>query len=311
VTLLTAIGENSHQAPIAKNCAFVTGFGSVVNRYCLWQDKALPFTLAHPAIVLPLRRTGLVFSALIIGSLTPDFPYYLYVSKEISWGHTPKGILLFCLPVGLAALWLFHSLVKRPLVALAPEFVRIRVGEPDLAFRFGPISQFVLIVVSLLTGSISHVLWDGFTHDHGFFVKHWAVLSMPVETYRVMPLWRALQQGCSVAGIGLVVLVTTWWWYRKPALPDPVHAEMTPRLRWFVGSVMVLLAMLVGVAVGISVYSGHQWKMSLIKGVIATISAAGTEIILFSIVWRWDRAQRSREKPRDREAERLEITTER
>jgi len=61
----------------------------------------LPFTLAHPAAVLPLRRTGLVFSALVVGSMAPDFPYFLSVSDAIRWGHSTRGVFLFCLPFGL------------------------------------------------------------------------------------------------------------------------------------------------------------------------------------------------------------------
>jgi hypothetical protein len=37
----------------------------------------LPFTGSHPAAVLPLLRTPLPASALVIGSLTPDLPYYV------------------------------------------------------------------------------------------------------------------------------------------------------------------------------------------------------------------------------------------
>ncbi|MGZ4814737.1 MAG: DUF4184 family protein, partial [Terriglobales bacterium] len=248
----------------------------------------MPFTLAHPAIVLPLRRTGLVFSALVIGSLTPDFPYFLFVSNEIRWGHSSRGIFLFCLPIGIAILWLFHHLLKRPLVALAPEFGRRRIAESDLQFRFGPLQRFAWILVSLLIGIISHILWDGFTHDHGYFVKHWPLLSIPVETYRVMPLWRALQQGFSLLGVAVVAVVTMWWWYRKPVLAEPVRSEMTPRLRWFVIAIMVLLACMVGTAVGLNSHFGHQWKMSLIKGVIVTMSTAGAELLLFSLVWLWN-----------------------
>ncbi|MSQ59664.1 MAG: DUF4184 family protein [Betaproteobacteria bacterium] len=40
----------------------------------------MPFTIAHPAAALPLLRPlrGFgVLSALVIGSMTPDFPYFL------------------------------------------------------------------------------------------------------------------------------------------------------------------------------------------------------------------------------------------
>src|SRR5581483_12465816 len=50
----------------------------------------VPFTLAHPAAVLPLRRRGLVFSALVVGSMAPDFEYFFGLKRPIS--HTMPGI---------------------------------------------------------------------------------------------------------------------------------------------------------------------------------------------------------------------------
>jgi hypothetical protein len=40
----------------------------------------MPFTLAHPAIVVPLALQRLILSALIIGSMTPDLEYFIRLS---------------------------------------------------------------------------------------------------------------------------------------------------------------------------------------------------------------------------------------
>ncbi|MGH8296134.1 MAG: DUF4184 family protein, partial [Steroidobacteraceae bacterium] len=51
----------------------------------------MPFTLAHPAAVLPLRRAPLLRTVpLIIGSMTPDVPYFLpwRIAKYIPQGAT-------------------------------------------------------------------------------------------------------------------------------------------------------------------------------------------------------------------------------
>jgi len=37
----------------------------------------MPFTLAHPAAVLPLFRGPLVPAALVVGAVAPDLPYFL------------------------------------------------------------------------------------------------------------------------------------------------------------------------------------------------------------------------------------------
>lgn len=41
----------------------------------------MPFTLSHPAAVIPLSRVKwLVPSAVLMGSMAPDFPYFLALS---------------------------------------------------------------------------------------------------------------------------------------------------------------------------------------------------------------------------------------
>lgn len=51
----------------------------------------MPFTLAHPAVVLPLRHRLLHQEALIIGSMSPDFLYFLYGQASQSFGHRFDG----------------------------------------------------------------------------------------------------------------------------------------------------------------------------------------------------------------------------
>jgi hypothetical protein len=47
----------------------------------------VPFTPSHAAAVLPFLRTPLTASALVIGSITPDLPFYLPV--EFRGRRTP------------------------------------------------------------------------------------------------------------------------------------------------------------------------------------------------------------------------------
>ena len=87
----------------------------------------MPLTLAHAAAAYPLRRTRLVLSALIIGTFTPDLEFFLRFAPKGPFGHSPRGLFLFCLPVGFVVFWLFHAVVKEPLAALMPRAVRQRV----------------------------------------------------------------------------------------------------------------------------------------------------------------------------------------
>lgn len=78
----------------------------------------MPFTLAHPAAVLPLhrrlrRRASL--SALVVGSITPDLAYFLPLGVSGSQSHSALGLLVFCLPVGMLA-WGVYLMVLRPFI---------------------------------------------------------------------------------------------------------------------------------------------------------------------------------------------------
>jgi hypothetical protein len=70
----------------------------------------MPFTPAHPAIVLPLIRSR-YFSAtgLIIGSLSPDFEYFFKMSVDSIYSHSKVGLFYFDLPVTIVLALLFQS----------------------------------------------------------------------------------------------------------------------------------------------------------------------------------------------------------
>ncbi len=186
-------------------------------------------------------------------------------------------------------------MVKCPMASLAPEFVRQRISAEELQFRFLPISQFVAIVVSLLLGSSIHIVWDGFTHENGYFVKHWASLRHPVMLWKMLPLWKALQFGCSVAGVAAVALVMMIWWWKKPTVADPVVSEINPQLRLLINGIVFLLAGMVGIAIGFHARYDHSWKWCVVNSVVAAVSVCGAELLLFSVAWRWSRLRGSPE----------------
>jgi hypothetical protein len=53
----------------------------------------MPFTLVHPIVTIPIRKYGFPLSALIIGSMTPDFNYFIF--PKLSVGHTLLGQFYF------------------------------------------------------------------------------------------------------------------------------------------------------------------------------------------------------------------------
>jgi len=239
--------------------------------------------------------------------MAPDFPDFVFVDDPNHWFHSTAGVLLFCLPAGLLVLWLYHTVAKRPLLDVAPDFFRVRISEADLSFRFAPASRLMLIVASLLIGSVSHVLWDSFTHPYGYFVRHWPFLSVPVMTYRLMPLCRALQLGCSVAAVVIIAGAALWWFCRRSVVKKPMTSRLTPGLRRLIPLLVFFVAAGIGYFYGFIHNHGEGWKYSLVDMTIAAMSMGCGEILLFSGAWHiWRRRQNS--EPAEMQARSAKIT---
>lgn len=181
----------------------------------------MPNPIAHPAVSIPFTKVGLVFSALVIGSITPDFGYLVHlVSFQISnFSHTALGLILFDLPAGLILLWLFHTILKWPMLSLLPESLQRRLIKHAQGFSFGPRKRFGLLLLSLLVGSLTHVIWDSFTHDYGLTVEQFALLRIPIGS---MPLYTILQYLSSILGVGILL----YWFIRW--LPTASQSDQLP-----------------------------------------------------------------------------------
>src|SRR3954463_4591962 len=83
----------------------------------------VPFTGSHPAAILPFLRTPLPASALVIGSMAPDLPYYLPFQPGL-YTHTPQAIVTTDVLLGALAWGLWLGLLAEPALAAAPRALR-------------------------------------------------------------------------------------------------------------------------------------------------------------------------------------------
>ena len=87
----------------------------------------MPFTPAHTAIILPLLRFDNRYvssTALIIGSMAPDFEYFLKFSVDSKFSHTWSGVLYFDIPVVIFLALIFHGVVKNNLIHNLPRWLQ-------------------------------------------------------------------------------------------------------------------------------------------------------------------------------------------
>ncbi len=247
----------------------------------------MPFTLAHPVAVVPLARhlgrLG-VFSALVIGSLTPDLPYFVPLGAWGATSHTFLGLLLFDLPAGLAAYALFYFVLKQPLRNLLPARVQARLGTPQ------KLPAPAAVAISVAVGAATHLGWDSFTHNSG-----WVVGSVPslrqslfaVGDYTVF-VYQVLQHGSTV----VAALLLAWWfllWFRTTAPAPAVQPEIpfTPRL-FITAAILISAAGPAVIAAAASL--DPELTVSAIR--VATgraartgLSAMGAAILVFSLAW--------------------------
>ncbi len=180
----------------------------------------MPFTPSHVAAVLPLARAPLDASALVIGSMAPDVPYYApgLVGADVT--HSPLGVVGVDVLLGLAGVVLWHGLLARPALACAPPGVRGRVGGGAVAgvrTRLGSLPRAALVVASLVLGSATHVAWDAFTH-----AGRWGTGVVPwlAQVHGPLPGYVWAQHASTVVGAGVVVAWLAAWWRHTPDTRD-------------------------------------------------------------------------------------------
>lgn len=218
----------------------------------------MPFTLSHAAAVLPaVRRTGrargpLVASALVLGSFAPDTFYFTdaVVEGVMSYGtftHSLPGVLTAdaALTAALVACWL---LLREPLIALLPRAWRGRVhafvrGEHWRGRQL--LSLALWFYLSAVVGSLTHVVWDSFTH-----LDRWGTNALPELGEPLafgLPLYSYLQYGTSAIAACALLWFTATALRRLP--PSPVPASVPVLTRAEIGCALALLVVCVAAGV--------------------------------------------------------------
>jgi hypothetical protein len=132
----------------------------------------MPFTFSHAAVILPLnyfRPKWFSFTGLIIGSMAPDFLYFIKMDGNEDFGHTLTGIFLFDLPFSFLLAIAFHRWVRNPFLVHLPAPLNRRYPG-YLAFDFtGSLQRsWSVFAFSAILGAVSHLAWDNFCSPRGW-----------------------------------------------------------------------------------------------------------------------------------------------
>jgi hypothetical protein len=224
----------------------------------------MPFPLAHPAAVLPLRRycpRYLSFPALIIGSLSPDVGHFSGHFRLGEFSHRLlAGSFGFCLPVGLVLVLVFY-IARWPVVGILPASYR----RAFLPLCQRPAGSPFLIIISLLIGAWTHLFLDSITHPDGWLVEHLPVLQapvLPVGPHRLM-VCEVLYAGFTFAGVAWLAFCYLRWLEKAAGSSVPT----TRGMKW--GCSLLLASSILFVA--LASRGAHQLIEIVPAGIIAVL----------------------------------------
>ena len=236
----------------------------------------MPFTFSHPAIVLPLTflpRQWFSLTGLVIGSLTPDFEYFLRMRIKSNYSHTIDGLFWFDLPFGLLLAFLFHNIVRDRLFNNFPTFLKSRFSTfKKFDWNIHCKENWLVVTISILIGAASHIFWDSFTHDQGYFVQTIPALQNSVDFFDTqITILKILQHSSTLLG-GLVIGFTIY------KLPTYKTENENINLKYW-----AILAGLTLTIISIRLLSGLDFKQYG-NVIVTAISAGLISLILTPII---------------------------
>ena len=254
----------------------------------------MPFTLAHPAAVVPIARAlkhRVSLSAMLAGTVVPDFRHIPQIPSFGIPSHSIPGMFTFCLPLGLIFYASFHGIFKRPLIALLPDGWASRVETLDASRRDWPQASIGTIVLSLLIGTATHLIWDSFTHP-GPVVDQVALLRHPLLGHSVFGL---LQYLCSVLGMGLLAVWLARWYRETPARPVPATLAAVQRVLAIGAMLVVSSAIALGYASALAAVAepARPFRRFLVDVAFGGFCSLGLMLLTYSAWWYRFRRARS------------------
>jgi hypothetical protein len=231
----------------------------------------MPFTFSHPALILPasyLPQRFYSLTGLIIGSMTPDFEYFIRMTVGSIYSHTYWGVLYFDLPVGIAISFIFNDIVRNQLIDHLPVQLRERFWDlKNFCWNSFFKSSWLIVIISIMVGAVSHIFWDDFTHPLGYFVKHSPFLRHKIHFGGLqVPVYNILQTLSSLIG-GIIVCYFIW---RLPKCT--VDFTRRKDYYWLFVAIIIILVMTVRFLCGLKLARYGNVVVSMISAFfIATI----------------------------------------
>ena len=251
----------------------------------------MPFTLAHPAAVWPLKRIrAFAVIPLVVGSLTPDLASYLPNAHALINSHSVRGTVILDLPLGYALLLLLVGLRN---MMVTPLWQPHRRFISDAFSKYASASLWWLQALpSLLIDSWTHIVWDSFTHENHFMVRRLPILrqTMSIDGDHPVYLYRILQYGCSLLGMAVVI-----WWYvhalRSSASATKTDASGKSRMYWII--FIAAAALITGLVNALFIPPEWRSVYGFISVILTTAMPvfASAYLLTAAVLWQYEHRQ--------------------
>lgn len=183
----------------------------------------MPFTLSHAVLAPPLAKLlgqRLPIAALAIGCMLPDL-HRLFTLRQDPTPHLWSALLYPNLFLGLVfcALWylLYRPALYRFVGVHHP--LNLNTIKSALGFVGG-------MILALLIGNATHLIWDGLTHHdfRSFAFQDFLAQSVQLGT-DIYPMHRVLQIGSSILALPFLLWMSLHY-YKKYQQIKPVSIKV-------------------------------------------------------------------------------------
>ncbi len=251
----------------------------------------MPFTISHAAVVLPFARLLVrwrLLSAFVIGAMVPDFGLFFPWRMHRFETHSALALLTFCVPVGLATYWAFQYLIKAPMLEVLPEGAYARWRPFASPADFASIRQWVLAGCGVLTGAVTHLVLDAFTHENARGVRMIPWLEEPIVEIgnHHMAGIHLMQDGSSLFGL-VVVLGLVLYGLRAGSESPVPHRPLGPpeRRAWVAAYIVAVIGLSVAwlfwARIGEPV--GRPYVASATRIAVAALRGLATALLFTSL----------------------------
>lgn len=226
----------------------------------------MPYTLSHVAAVLPFSRLLArlrILSAMVIGSMVPDFGYFLPIHPPRVVTHSAVSLLTFSLPLGLLSYWIFQRWLKVPLFNLLPDPAYLRWRPFAVPAALSDPRQWLLAAGGVLVGAVTHLVWDGFTHEDARGMRMMPELDdwqFELHGHHLMGA-RLLQDGSSILGLAIVLIMLIYALRRGDTpVAGPRALGVAQRRNWLLAYAFATVMFSVGFDV-LDHLDGPHWQL--------------------------------------------------